>query len=88
MLPQLPEKPYHRQRGFIGKRSVVVSTKQKPSPTLPKRAPDPAVQTHIMIPLPNYTLSTVCPACNAPTVRRACKVRCERCGFMWDCSEL
>ena len=39
-------------------------------------------------PLPNYTLSTVCPACNTPTVRRACKVRCERCGFMWDCSEL
>jgi hypothetical protein len=39
-------------------------------------------------PLPNYTLSTVCPACNAPTVRRACKVRCDRCGFMWDCSEL
>lgn len=40
------------------------------------------------LPLPNYTLSTVCPACNAPTIRRACKVRCERCGFMWDCSEL
>ena len=39
-------------------------------------------------PLPNYTLSTVCPACDAPTVRRACKVRCDRCGFMWDCSEL
>ena len=39
-------------------------------------------------PLPNYTLSTVCPACNAPTYRRACKVRCDRCGFMWDCSEL
>ncbi|MDZ4669543.1 MAG: hypothetical protein SH821_01620 [Phototrophicales bacterium] len=39
-------------------------------------------------PLPNYTLSSVCPNCTAPTVRRACKVRCERCGFMWDCSEL
>lgn len=39
-------------------------------------------------PLPNYTLSTVCPQCNAPTIRRACKVRCQRCGFMWDCSEL
>jgi hypothetical protein len=39
-------------------------------------------------PLLNYTLSTVCPACNFPTIRRACKVRCERCGFMWDCSEL
>ncbi len=38
--------------------------------------------------LPNYTLSTVCPACGAPMVRRACKVRCDRCGFMWDCSEL
>jgi hypothetical protein len=38
--------------------------------------------------LPNYTLSTVCPACTYPTIRRACKVRCERCGFMWDCSEL
>ena len=39
-------------------------------------------------PLLNYSLSTVCPACNYPTVRHACKVRCERCGFMWDCSEL
>jgi hypothetical protein len=39
-------------------------------------------------PLPNYTLSTVCPACNAPTYRLACKVRCDRCGFVWDCSEL
>jgi transposase len=39
-------------------------------------------------PLTNYTLSTVCPACGAPTLRHACKVRCPRCGFMWDCSEL
>jgi hypothetical protein len=39
-------------------------------------------------PILNYSLSTVCPACNYPTIRRACKVRCERCGFMWDCSEL
>jgi hypothetical protein len=39
-------------------------------------------------PLTNYTLSTVCPNCNAPTYRRACKVRCDRCGFTWDCSEL
>lgn len=48
-------------------------------PTIPERP---------LIPLPNYTLSTVCPACNFPTIRRACKVRCERCGFVWDCSEL
>ncbi|QPC84830.1 hypothetical protein G4Y79_10795 [Phototrophicus methaneseepsis] len=39
-------------------------------------------------PLPNYTLSTVCPACGADTYKLACKVRCSRCGFMWDCSEL
>jgi hypothetical protein len=39
-------------------------------------------------PLTNYTLSTVCPSCDAPTFRHACKVRCSRCGFMWDCSEL
>ena len=39
-------------------------------------------------PLPNYTLSTVCPACGDETYRLACKVRCKRCGFMWDCSEL
>jgi transposase len=38
--------------------------------------------------LPNYTLSTVCPACEHATVKLACKVRCPRCGFMWDCSEL
>ena len=39
-------------------------------------------------PLPNYTLSTVCPACGQDTLRLACKVRCGRCGFIWDCSEL
>jgi hypothetical protein len=42
----------------------------------------------VLPPLPNYTLSSVCPACGAPTVRRACKVRCERCSFVWDCGEL
>jgi uncharacterized Zn finger protein (UPF0148 family) len=41
-----------------------------------------------MLPLTNYSLSTVCPSCNTPTYRHACKVRCPRCGFMWDCSEL
>lgn len=39
-------------------------------------------------PLPNYTLSTVCPACASKTFRRACKVHCPKCGFVWDCSEL
>jgi hypothetical protein len=46
------------------------------------------VNAAMIPPIANYTLSTVCPACNAPTIRRACKVRCTRCGFMWDCSEL
>jgi hypothetical protein len=41
-----------------------------------------------VLPLPNYTLSTVCPACDAEMFRLACKVRCKRCGFMWDCSEV
>jgi transposase len=56
-----------------------------------KPPPQPArqvVEMRPLPPLPNYSLSSVCPACNAPTVRRACKVRCERCGFTWDCSEL
>lgn len=41
-----------------------------------------------LIPITNYALSTTCPACNTPTYRHACKVRCPRCGFAWDCSEL
>ncbi|MCU0464304.1 MAG: hypothetical protein MUF38_07015 [Anaerolineae bacterium] len=41
-----------------------------------------------LAPISNYTLASACPACDHPTIRRACKVRCERCGFMWDCSEL
>jgi hypothetical protein len=41
-----------------------------------------------LLPLPNYTLSTVCPACDAEMFRLACKVRCKRCGFIWDCSEV
>ncbi|MBC6956764.1 MAG: hypothetical protein IT298_06970 [Chloroflexi bacterium] len=39
-------------------------------------------------PVPNYTLAEVCPACDTAVYRHACKVRCPRCGFMWDCSEL
>jgi len=57
-----------------------------PERTLQPLVNDGALSHHG--PLPNYTLSSVSPQCNAPTVRRACKVRCERCGFMWDCSEL
>lgn len=55
-------------------------------PAPAERVPDAAIEAPG--PLPNYTLSSVCPACGAPTIRRACKVRCERCGFVWDCSEL
>lgn len=55
-----------------------------PPGTLSKRLEDERYR----LPLPNYTLSTACPACGMNTIRRACKVRCERCGFMWDCSEL
>ena len=69
-------------------------TKRKINPksiAVPVQEQQPIVENvpeRLLIPLPNYTLSTVCPACNFPTVRRACKVRCERCGFVWDCSEL
>jgi hypothetical protein len=41
-----------------------------------------------LVPIPNYTLAEQCPACGEQVVRHACKVRCERCGFVWDCSEL
>ena len=40
------------------------------------------------VPLTNYSLSTVCPACDSKTYKLACKVRCPKCGFVWDCSEL
>lgn len=57
----------------------------RPTPEEPLVSPDaPSIHG----PLPNYSLSTICPACNSPTYRLACKVRCPRCGFMWDCSEL
>ncbi len=67
-----------------------------PDDTKPPAAPPPASlpvprTPYRMLregPLLNYTLATVCPQCGAPTVRRACKVRCDRCGFMWDCGEL
>jgi hypothetical protein len=60
-----------------------MSQEEKPKPQIID------ISKRVLIsPLTNYTLSTVCPNCNAPTLRRACKVRCDRCGFMWDCSEL
>ncbi|MBW4439583.1 MAG: hypothetical protein KME04_20775 [Pleurocapsa minor GSE-CHR-MK-17-07R] len=50
--------------------------------------PEKPVVEITLPPIPNYSLSSECPACGFPTVRRVCKVRCDRCGFMWDCSEL
>lgn len=58
-----------------------------PPASPPEDTPAPATAP-ALLPLPNYTLSSVCPACGADTFRLACKVRCARCGFMWDCSEL
>ena len=54
----------------------------------PEQQPPNKRESAPQIPLTNYTLSSVCPACAAPTFRLACKVRCPRCGFAWDCSEL
>jgi hypothetical protein len=67
-----------------------MSNEAQPSQTTSNR-PEPEAANRLSIearPLLNYSLSTVCPACTAPTYRLACKVRCPRCGFMWDCSEL
>lgn len=63
--------------------SSAPSTPRHESPSSPARS-----LRRVEGPLPNYSLSSVCPQCAHPTVRRACKVRCDRCGFMWDCSEL
>jgi len=57
------------------------------APPAVEKSPETAQEQPIP-PLPNYTLSTVCPACGHETHRLACKVRCDRCGFAWDCSEL
>ncbi|MBZ0288642.1 MAG: hypothetical protein K8I30_13575 [Anaerolineae bacterium] len=68
------------------KRNMPEKSTQSPADT--NRPIAGRVPERPLIPLPNYSLSTVCPACSFPTIRRACKVRCERCGFVWDCSEL
>lgn len=60
----------------------------KPPPQPLTSPPSQPLTQPFTPPIPNYSLSTVCPGCAYPTIRRACKVRCERCGFMWDCSEL
>lgn len=60
---------------------------EKPQPT-PQPDPKQKPAKRIIPPLSNYTLSSVCPACQAETYKQACKVKCPRCGFMWDCSEL
>lgn len=66
-----------------------INPPKPPAGANPPVSPNPPLTVQQVIPpLPNYTLSSVCPACTAPTIRRACKVRCERCGFVWDCSEL
>jgi len=59
----------------------------QPEAEAPENRPN-IVRARPLPPISNYTLSSVCPGCGAPTVKRACKVRCDRCGFMWDCSEL
>jgi len=53
-----------------------------------RRNPDHNFAERLPGPLTNYSLSSVCPACGSKTYKFACKVRCPKCGFMWDCSEL
>ena len=65
-----------------------MSEPESPPPPVQDETPAPRRTPPPTGPLLNYTLATVCPACNAPTFRLACKVRCGRCGFAWDCSEL
>lgn len=81
---------------FPNEDSAMPDEAQTQLPALPRREPAPS-QTALrqplrplrpLLPLSNYTLSSICPACAAPTFRLACKVRCPRCGFTWDCSEL
>lgn len=72
---------------------LMVTQPQNPTPEGDSDGETPRLtglnaQKPILPPIPNYTLSSECPACGFPTIRRACKVRCERCGFTWDCSEL
>jgi hypothetical protein len=66
------------------------TTDQKSAVTMQdtKSVPEKNESGRPVLPLTNYTLSTVCPACDAEMFRLACKVRCKRCGFMWDCSEV
>lgn len=62
--------------------------KNQPHQKTQKLEPSQIIYNKSPKPLTNYTLSTVCPACNSDTYKLACKVRCPKCGFMWDCSEL
>jgi hypothetical protein len=74
------------------KRSGANSMDDQKTPAAPAKqttqTPPIPLEERARLPVPNYSLSTVCPACDAPTYRLACKVRCSRCGFHWDCSEL
>lgn len=65
-----------------------MSAESKDKHDRPEESPRIAIGKQPLRPLTNYSLSSVCPACGAPTFRHACKVRCPRCGFAWDCSEL
>ena len=71
--------------------STAMSKRQSSRPAASAREQQPKAArfaTRAAGPLSNYTLSSVCPACESKTFKLACKVRCAKCGFMWDCSEL
>ena len=65
-----------------------MSDKKQNTPKTQKPEPSQMIYNKTPKPLTNYTLSSVCPACGTDTYKLACKVRCPKCGFMWDCSEL
>ncbi|MDL5054057.1 hypothetical protein QQ056_10950 [Oscillatoria laete-virens NRMC-F 0139] len=69
-------------------RNAAVTDAEQKAARHPSPPPDYVPLRKSNLPLPNYSLSTVCPGCGHETIRLACKVRCQRCGFMWDCSEL
>jgi hypothetical protein len=69
---------------------------KRQTPQTPQSAEAPAsseaaslpLEMRLQIAITNYSLSSICPSCGAETYKHACKVRCSRCGFAWDCSEL
>jgi len=83
--------PEHRPREANppgDRRGERTGPEAEPSSASPLGAPDGSPALRRWVPQERAAMERTCPLCGEPLTDVHCKVRCFRCGFFLDCSDL